>query len=739
MNTNRSLVKAIKFALIAGLSTQGLTVANAATLQSIETTAPSQGQSAIEFNFDGNVGLPRVFEMSSPSRLVLDFKASSTAPRRTNGDGNLVMGIESIASANVTRNIISLAAGSEHRLLPTEDGFKLIISSVPQNLQTFAATSVAAGGTNDAALDSTLSLQHLPMPIEVSALPSSQMLNAPIESVVYENDLISNRVIAAADTAVSYEPSLQAEPLLFTHSIDAVDFRGSDNPGDGELRLKLSSSDATPDVVERAGKIIVTVGDANVAQRLQRRMDVRDFDSPIMYVDTRQAGSNAVITITPRTGLFDWSNVQTNRDFTLRFKPRNVATLAKKTYTGKTLSMNFQDISVRAALQMIADFNERNMVISDTVDGSLTLRLKNVPWDEAMDIVLKTKGLAMRETGTVIYVAPAEELAAMEEAELAAQSNRDDLAPLITTYIPVNYAKAKDISEILYSRTNEDNRNGVLSARGSVSFDERTNTLLITETAERIEEIRDVMRRLDVPVRQVMIEARIVVASDEFERELGMSVGGRAYGDSYANAATSGVVNSGFNLDLGATAKTGTIDLQLAKLPLGRLLDLELSAMQADGRGDVISSPRVITTNQKVATIEQGVEIPYLARDQDSVSVVFRKATLSLEVLPQITPDERIIMDLKLKRDTVGTFYGEGSLQTPSIDTRAVTTQVLVRNGETVVLGGIYEELNIDETDTVPGLAKLPIIGKVFKHQRQVDRKSELLVFVTPKLLSSDL
>jgi len=397
-------------------------------------------------------------------------------------------------------------------------------------------------------------------------------------------------------------------------------------------------------------------------------------------------------------------------------------------------------------LQLIADFTGINIVVSDTVKGSLTLRLKNVPWDQALDLILKTKGLGKRQTGNVMLVAPSEEIAAREKLELESQKQIKELEPLYSEFIQVNYAKAADIAKLLKSSDTS-----LLSSRGTATIDERTNTLLVQDTASKLADIRKLVAKLDVPVRQVLIESRIVIASDKFSRDLGVKfgysksttvngntvvVGGKQSGDLVTSPTTPFEVPAGSGItglitDLGVTNPTGSIGLAIGKLG-NHLLQLELNAMEAEGQGQVISSPRVLTSNQKEAFIQSGTQIPYQeASSSGATSVSFKNAVLSLKVTPQITPDDRIIMDLDVTKDNVGTVYNG----VPSIDTKEVATQVLVDNGETLVLGGIYERNRLDETDRVPFFGELPMVDWLFKTTRKTDDKEELLIFITPKIV----
>jgi type IV pilus assembly protein PilQ len=425
-------------------------------------------------------------------------------------------------------------------------------------------------------------------------------------------------------------------------------------------------------------------------------------------------------------------------------------------YTGEKLSLNFQNIEVRAVLQLLADFTGMNLVTSDTVTGNLTLRLKNVPWDQALDIILKSKGLAMRQSGNVMMVAPAAEIAAREKQELEAQKQLVELEPLYTEIVEIKFAKADQLATLLSTAGSQgggassSGDRGFLSKRGSITIDQRTNSLLIRDTAEHLEEIQQVIEHLDKPVRQVLIESRIVIANNDFNKELGVRFGASAQSNTLGAGASGSLdglslnnnnddqvradnsVGSDLNVDLPVGDPSGSIGLALAKLPLGMILELELSAMQAEGRGEIVSSPRVITSNQQQATIEQGTEIPYQeASSSGATSVSFKEAVLKLDVTPQITPDDRIVMDLEVSQDQVGSVFNG----VPSIDTRSVQTQVLVDNGETVVLGGIYEQNTQDNIERVPFFGDLPYVGFLFKNTAKTDQKRELLVFVTPKIV----
>jgi type IV pilus assembly protein PilQ len=452
-------------------------------------------------------------------------------------------------------------------------------------------------------------------------------------------------------------------------------------------------------------------------------------------------------------GIYETLAYQSDDLFTLDVKPITESELdeareKKEKFIGERLSLNFQNIEVRAVLQLIADFTGLNLVASDTVGGNLTLRLKNVPWDQALDIILKTKGLAMRQTGNVMLVAPSEEIAAREKLELEAQKQIEELAPLRSEFIQVNYAKAATIASLLKAEGNS-----LMTERGNVSVDDRTNTLLVRDTVQALDGIRSLVSTLDIPVRQVLIESRIVIADDTFNRDLGVRFGVSKTTETGGDTTYTFGGGQPGNVDFGDTVSFNTNGQEnfIVDLPIGGpaaigkfavidipdfLLHLELQAAQAEGRGEVLSNPRVITSNQKEAVIEQGTEIPFQeASSSGATSTSFKKAVLSLRVTPQITPDDRVIMDLNVNQDTVGQEFGG----IPSVNTRSINTQVLVDNGDTVVLGGIFEQTKREDQEKVPFFGDLPYFGWLFKSTSVRDDKTELLIFVTPKIIKDVL
>lgn len=543
------------------------------------------------------------------------------------------------------------------------------------------------------------------------------------------------------------------------HQVTDIDFRRGEE-GEARLMILLSNEGATVDVHQERDTIVVDLIDVGLPEDLHRRLDVVDFATPIQIIDSEQRGNDTQLTLST-TGKFEHLAYQSDNTLVIEVKPVviDVQSAQRKDqfgYKGEKLSLNFQNIEVRAVLQLLADFTGMNLVTSDTVQGNLTLRLKNVPWDQAMDIILKTKGLAMRQNGNVMLIAPAAEIAAREKQELEAQKQLVELEPLYSEIIEINFAKASELATIIDTNSGLSaggEAEGFLSERGSVTVDERTNSLLLRDTADQLVQVRKLIEKLDIPVRQVLIESRIVIANDDFSKELGVRFGASKLKDSsgkYANTlATSGTLDGTtdlingdtlgdgrLNVDLPVVNPAGTIAFALAKLPFGQILELELSAMQEEDKGEIVSSPRVITSNQQTAIIEQGTEIPYQeASSSGATSVSFKEAVLKLEVTPQITPDDRIVMDLEVNKDAVGQEFNG----VPSIDTRSVKTQVLVDNGETVVLGGIYEQTKLSGSERVPFFGDLPYVGFLFKTTQNSDVKRELLIFVTPKIVKDSL
>ncbi len=703
MNSVRKITKATGvFGVAAALLLAG--EASARALIGLDYSVMTGNTVQVVFTFDEAAEAPRTFTIDEPARIALDFGDTENQLQQRNMQVGIgaMQSIISAATKNRTRVVLNLSRHADYT------------TSVSGN----QVTLTLAGG------DQVLTQQAVAE-------------GAPVAE--------------GGATTVAASPSITSVAKGVTN----IDFKRGPN-GEGRVIIDMTSTSISTDVWRENNEVMVEMVASQLPEELQRRMDVSDFATPITHIDAIQDGANIRLTITA-TSDFDHLAYQTDRVYTIEVAPlsreeEEERRKEKFGFTGERLSLNFQDIEVRSVLQLLADFTGLNLVVSDSVEGNLTLRLKNVPWDQAMDIILKTKGLDQRRAGNVILIAPTDEIAAREKLELEARKQVEELERLRTEFIKVNYAKAADMAELL---NQEDNK--ILSPRGSVSVDERTNTLLVKDTNSSLGNVRNLLTELDIPVRQVLIESRVVIANDDFSKELGVRFGvsNDSIGDdsptlSNDAAFTTGTLfgvndlanNSSFNtfdnlnVNMPVQNPAGSFALALAKLPLGTLLELELSAAQIEGRGEVVSSPRVITADSHTARIEQGVEIPYLELEDGDATLKFRKAVLSLEVTPQITPDDRVIMDLDVHKDSRGedVSFG-GALSAPTIDTREVQSQLLVDNGQTVVLGGIYETTNTTQVTRVPFFSDLPIIGNLFKSSVMRDDRSELLIFVTPKIL----
>jgi len=662
----------------------------------------------------GPLAEPRSFSTDNPARIAIDFdNTSNELPSRNIGvQVGEVRSIAAVEAGNRTRLVVNLLDAVPHEI--EVDGNQLIVT---------------VGGAPESGTTETAS---------ATATPS---------------------------------PSRETHSERTGRSLEDVDFRRG-SQGEGRVVVTLSDPNTVTDMQEQAGKLIVTFFDTSLPDRLMRRFDVTDFATPIASFEVSRKGSSVRMTISPQ-GNYQHLAYQADNQFAVEVRPLTTAEKEemqrKKTvFTGERLSLNFQDIQVRSVLQLLADFTGLNMVVSDTVGGNITLRLKNVPWDQAMDIILKTKGLSMRQTGNVVLVAPTEEIAAREKLELESQQQIEELAPLRSEYVQINYAKAENLAALIKSKDNN-----LLSERGNVTLDGRTNTLLIQDTEANLEDIQRLVQTLDVPVRQVLIESRIVIASDDFSRNLGVRfgfnrsnlvlggnnelfIGGSLEGGVentqdidagpfMADATTGAPFNSvidaggaaGLMVNLPAPSPSGAVNFLLGKVG-SYLLQLELSAAEQEGNAEIISSPRVITANQSQATIKTGTEIPYQeATSSGATSVSFKEAVLQLDVTPQITPDDRVFMELVVTKDNPD--FGRAVLGTPPIDTRQIQTSVLVDNGETVVLGGVFERTTSSDYDKVPFFADIPAVGNLFKSHAVRDQNSELLIFVTPKILKETL
>jgi type IV pilus assembly protein PilQ len=542
------------------------------------------------------------------------------------------------------------------------------------------------------------------------------------------------------------------------HTIRDVDFRRG-RGGEGRVIVDLSDTSTGIDIRQQGQNLIVEFLKTSLPENLKRRLDVTDFATPVQSVSTFQQGDNVRMVIEP-SGQWEHNAYQTETQFVVEVKPLVIDTSrgARGRYTGEKLSLNFQNVEVRSVLNVIADFTDLNVVTSDTVTGNITLRLKDVPWDQALEIILQTRGLDMRRTGNVIWIAPRDELATREKLALESQQQITDLEQTRTESFQLNYTKAQDVQKMLADRTQP-----VLSKRGSAVIDARTNTVFVQDVPSRLDDVRRLIAKIDVPVRQVMIEARIVEASDTFSKNLGARLGFNDTGTRQAfgqggprfrfSAAPLGQGDGQLNLtgptlpdtttaaanlpSAGASGfPAGVFSLILFNRAATRFLNLEISALEADGKGKIISSPRVLTANQTEALIEQGVEIPYQqATSSGATSVSFRKANLALKVKPQITPDGNIIMTLDVNKDAPGQTTAQGV----AINTKHVKTEVLVENGGTVVIGGIYEQTERTDLARVPFFGELPYIGFLFRNTNITSQKTELLVFITPRVVNERL
>lgn len=694
----------------------GQSLANS-SIDDISVRTGEMGAVVIDFKFSGDAVAPEVFSTNLPPRLALDFSQTENSTNKRNmaiGTGS-AKGLRVVSSNDKTRVVIDLLNQVQHEVTATGNTVSVSIMNV--NRQTRSTAS------NNA-------------------------------------------------------------------TIDMVDFRrGKD--GEGIIQLGLSSSDAIINYSESLGKISVEISNAQLSENMDKKLDVIDFATPVTYVDARQKGSDVKVEI-DINGPYEKVVYQTGQQYTIEIKEQQAeAVNASKllddepVYSGNKVSFNFQDIPVRSVIQLIADASQLNIVVADNVDGNVTLRLNEVPWDQALDIVLQSKQLDQRRRGDVIWVAPAAEIAKREEEALEAISKKQELEPLDNIFLQVNYAKAEDLAMLINGDSGGESTagNSLLSERGSVTFDERTNTLLVTDVPSRLVVIQELVETLDRSVQQVQIESRIVVATERFGDELGVRFGVTgSHEDKYGNIISTGgsaaavdrmnnaALSRRYSSPSGSGLPTVTPDTELAAgiagPPLGErlnvnlptaatnagrwaasilaadfLLDLELSALETEDRGEVISSPRVITANQSQAVIKQGVQIPFeQATSSGATSIQFKDAVLALNVVPLITPDDRIDLTLKVDQDAIGeevsTSLG-GSV--PSIDTRSVETRVLVNNGQTVVLGGIYEQVRRTTKSKVPFLGDIPGVGNLFRNRSIQDEKAELLIFVTPTIIKESL
>ncbi|MEO4012369.1 type IV pilus secretin PilQ [Pseudomonas rossensis] len=666
----------------------------AANLKALDVAALPGDRVELKLSFDGPPPPPHGYTTESPARIALDLPGVVSQLKSKNRD----LGGGNARSATVVQ---------------AKDRTRLIISLTqltPYNARVEGNTLFVVVGQG---ANKTASSPASKTPRAATATPAPAKAYAPVGK-----------------------------------AIRGVDFqRGTQ--GEGNVVIDLSDPSIAPDIQERDGKIILGFARTQLPEPLRVRLDVKDFATPVQFVNASATGDRATISIEP-SGAFDYSTYQTDNKLTVSIRPMTVDDLQKRNterfaYTGEKLSLNFQDIDVRSVLQLIADFTNLNLVASDTVQGGITLRLQNVPWDQALDLVLKTKGLDKRKIGNVLLVAPADEIAARERQELESQKQIADLAPLRRELLQVNYAKAADIAKLFQSVTSAEAK---ADERGSITVDERTNNIIAYQAQDRLDELRRIVAQLDIPVRQVMIEARIVEANVDYDKSLGVRWGGSL--QNKGNWNTSGVSN-GANasstigtpgststnapfVDLGTAANTS--GLGIAFITDNVLLDLELTAMEKTGNGEIVSQPKVVTSDKETAKILKGTEIPYQeASSSGATSVSFKEASLSLEVTPQITPDNRIIMEVKVTKDEPD--YLNKVQDVPPIKKNEVNAKVLVNDGETIVIGGVFSNTQSKVVDKVPFLGDVPYLGRLFRRDVVSEKKSELLVFLTPRIMNN--
>ncbi|RAO76858.1 type IV pilus secretin PilQ [Dyella jiangningensis] len=707
MRQTRSTV--IAGLLVLGAAWSSAAAAATSTLKDISYDALPGGRIELHLNFaQGPVPEPKIFTTGNPPRIAVDFAdTDNAAPRHLDIGKGAATGVSAVSAGGRTRVVVELVRDSTYR--SRVEGNSLVLTV---NNGTEAATTTTA-----ATIDPS------------KALPS--MANGP--------------------------------------SVSNIDFRRGPN-GEGRILIDFSGAGANADMKHQGDKVVVDIDHANLPSNLAQRLDVLDFATPVQSIVTKAGVRGGAHMEIATKGSVETSAYQSGNQYVVEVAPKKKDAKAdakaakgqEPVYSGNRVTFNFQDIPVRSALQLLADISGLNLVASDTVGGSVTLRLVNVPWDQALDVVLRAKSLDKRRNGNVIWIAPQEELAKYEQSIADARMKAEDNAELVTDYVPISYGKAKDIAKLLTQGSmastgggggSGNTQRGFLSSRGSVSFDDRTNTLLINDNPQKIRELRELIAVLDKPVQQVLIESRIVIATDNFTRELGakfgvqgsrtnpsgqvLSTGGKSNGDGTAG---------GINVNLPSTTNGGSFALGI--LGKNYALDLELSAAQTEGRGEVISSPRVITANQQEAVIRQGQEIGYVTYQNSSTgaagsgtaTVQFKDAVLELKVTPTITADNRVYLMINVKKDALAQFITvPGSGQVPQIDTREINTSVLVDNGQTVVLGGIYEITKQNSATKVPGLGDIPGVGILFRTTKRQSDKAELLIFVTPRILSESL
>ncbi|SIQ45270.1 type IV pilus assembly protein PilQ [Aeromonas sp. RU39B] len=598
-------------------------------------------------------------------------------------------------------------------------------------------------------------LEQNPLPVNRAGVEKVQVVKVSggLDVLVALDATVTHQVMKQGKTIDivlgSAAPSQAGADKPVLNSVRSLDFRRG-KEGQGEFLVQLNSTAAALDVKSSGQTLRVRLHRTSLPQEWLSVLNVRDFATPVTRIEASRQGEDALFELAI-DGRFDYRYDQSGTMLVVQVA-RKQADASSPHYGGKPISLNFQNVPVRTVLQIIADFNHFNLVTTDSVTGNITLRLDGVPWEQALDVILKVKGLDRRLDGNILLVAPAEELAAREKQQLESRHQVAELAPLVTEYLQVNYAKASEVAALLASE-----KTSLLSKRGAVSLDERTNILVIKDTSEVIDNVKRMLSLLDIPVRQVVIEARMVTIDDGYDEALGVRwgvtkndghgnstsgtiEGNDASGNNDGATTARGDVSNRLNVNLPVANAAGSLAFQVARLADGTLLDLELSALEKESKAEIIASPRVTTANQKPAMIEQGTEIPYVeSSSSGATSVTFKKAVLSLKVTPQITPDNRVILDLTVTQDTKGETVPTGTGDAVSINAQSITTQVLVDNGETLVLGGIYQQTVKSDVSKVPLLGDIPGLGILFRKTVSENKKRELLIFVTPRIVTDVL
>ena len=672
------------------------TAISAGTLENIGAVTLPNGKVELKLSFDSAPPKIQGYVIDKPPRISLDLPDTKSGVNKYNA----------INAENI-RSVTVIEGEKRTRLIVNLDR--------PENYQTRQIKNnlfVTIG-------DSTPITPRQP-----ASLPAP-----PLESTTPAKVASPTRVTNSEKVAPPLKETVAGNSLF-----DIGFERGAS--GEGTVLIQLSSKDVQMNLEEQGSRIRLTFPDTELPDSLRNRFDVIDFATPVQYVSARVEDNNTVVVIEPQGG-YDYLAWQSGNLLTVSVRPLTPEEAAQKSsskvaYTGDKLSLNFQDIEVRAVLQILADFKGLNLVASDNVKGRVTLTLKSVPWDQALDIVLKSKGLDKRLDNNVLVVAPAKELAKQEQEMLTSQQQIVDLSPIRSDLIQINYGNAAEIADVL--RGDKDNR--ILSERGSVQVLKRTNSLLLSETQEKLDEIRALIKKVDIPVRQVQIEARIVAANTEFSKQIGVRWGSSVQLGRGNNLLVEGAASNGLFTDL--SLESPSSGLSIGMLTDNTVLNLEISALESDGGGEIISQPKIITSDKHTALIESGTEVPYQeSASNGGATTSFKKALLSLEVTPQITPDGRIIMMINITNDDVNDDDAEISV--PSIDTTKMSTKVLIDDGQTIVLGGIFKNTTNQAVSKVPVLGDLPGIGRLFRKNVDLDRKAETLVFITPKILSGEI